>query len=83
MTKKSIYTSSELPDGTLEEFEEVTDLFLSFVEKLAEKYSPISINAGMSKAMLDMLLMAKKGHVKAVLLTQAEYFMVAASRVEE
>lgn len=83
MTKKNIYTSSELPDHTLEEFQEVTLLFLDFMEKLAEKYSMTSINAGMSKAMLEVLLMADEKSIKKVLLDQAEYFLQAAEKVEE
>lgn len=81
MTKKSIYKSSELPDGTLEEFEEVTVLFLDFMEKLTQKYSVVSIVAGMSKAMLEVLLMCDKGYRKPALLNQAEYFMQAAEKL--
>jgi hypothetical protein len=83
MTKKSIYTSSELPDHTLEEFQEITFLFLDFMEKLSEKYSMTSINAGMSKAMLEMLLMADEKSIKKALLDQAEYFLQAAEKVNE
>jgi hypothetical protein len=83
MTKKSIYQSSELPDGTLEEFEHVTCLFLMFIEELQKKYSLVSINAGMSKAMLDMLYSADKEKIKQTLLNQAEYFRLASERVNK
>lgn len=83
MRKKSIYTSSELPDGTLEEFQEVENIFLALIDKLSEKYNIVSINAGMSKAMLDILSMCDKKSAKKVLLNQAEYFLQAAEKIED
>ena len=82
MGKKNIYTSSDLPDGTLEEFEHITYLFLLFIDELQKKYSLVSINAGMSKAMLDLLFSADEGKAKQVLLNQAEYFRQAAEKVK-
>jgi hypothetical protein len=83
LAKKSIYTSNELPDGALEEFEHVTYLFLLFINDLQKTYSLVSINAGMCRAMLDVLSTVDKGKVKNALLNQAEYFKQAASKVEE
>jgi len=81
--KKNIYKSSELPDNTLEEFEEIRDICLILIEKLTEKYHVASVNAGLSKAQLELLLRADKKLVKKILINQAEYFLQAAEKVEE
>jgi hypothetical protein len=83
MTKKSIYTSNELPDSALEEFEYIRDVFRSLIETLSEKYSIVSINAGMAKAQLDLLLTAYPQNLKQVLLNNAEYYRQAAEKVEK
>jgi hypothetical protein len=83
VNEKKIYKPSELPDHTLEEFEDIAILFLEFMVELSEKYHYTAINAGMSKAMLQLILQSKPEHLKKNLLAQAEYFLLVAESLDD
>jgi hypothetical protein len=51
--------------------------------ELSEKYHYTAINAGMSKAMLQLILQSKPEHLKKNLLAQAEYFLLVAESLED
>lgn len=83
MTKKSIYTSSELPDEMLQEFEEVQDAFLILIANLAKKYDPRAIHAGMSRAHLALIKLGAGDNLKQILMNTADYFLKQAEKVKE
>ncbi len=83
MTKKSIYTSDEIPDSLLEEFEEVRDVFLQLIGLLTENHSPLAIHAGLSRAHLEMIKMGAGNDVKKVLMQTADYYLRQAEKVEQ
>jgi hypothetical protein len=82
LTKKNTYRSDELPDGILEEFEEVRDAFLLLIAKLAEKHGPRSINAGLARAHLELLRIAGGKHFKEVLMSVVDFYIKEAEKIK-
>ena len=83
MKKNNIYDNSEIPDHTLEEFEKIRDVFLEVIYELSKDHDLTTINAGMSRANLDFLLMANPKKMKNVLINQSYYFFKAAENIED
>lgn len=82
MIRKNTYTSNELPDGVLQELEEVRDVFLQLIGLLTENHSPLAIHAGLSRAHLEMIKMGAGNDVKKVLMQTADYYLKQAEKVE-
>jgi hypothetical protein len=83
MTKKSIYTSGELPDQILDEFQEVRKLFLELIISLSKKHRPMAIHSGISRAHLDFIKLAAGDNLKKILMKTAEYFLAEAEKIKE
>jgi hypothetical protein len=83
MTNKHIYTSNEIPDNQLQEFDDITEKFLLFILSLSDNHHPTAIHAGWARAHIDFLRMASGENFKQVLLNTAEYFTKAAEKLEE